>query len=147
MSTEWAFYLLFFNDDELKDALNITIGHELTHKENEFHTFWLLSKKKMFVKWVNELHADFGAAQKMANSERQKLLNSMEYKKARKDEDKSTPNHPSCKQRIYYAEHYDFGEELIRQIAKDTDCNNQKIIDEVCKHYQEIKLNPPPKKI
>ena len=106
----------------------------------------LFFSRFFFIAYVNELYADFGAAEKMANSSRQKLLDAMEYKKARKNKDEGTCDHPSWAQRIYYAEHYDFGEELIRQIAKDTGCNNQKIIDKVCKHYQEIKLTPPPKK-
>lgn len=48
-------------------------------------------------------------------------------------------------QRIYYVEHFDFGKELIQQISIDTGCQKQDIIDEVCKHFQEIKLTPPPK--
>lgn len=58
----------------------------------------------------------------------------MEYKKTEKikskGKDKSDSNHPTWTQRIYYAEHFDFSKELIQQIAIDTKCRNQKIIDE-----------------
>lgn len=143
LNPEWAFYIIFYNNDkELKDALSITIGHELTHKEKDFSTFGLSATNKMFVNWVNELHADFGAVQKMANSNRQKLLDSMEYKRMRKDNDENNCYRPSWTQKIHYVKHYDFGKELIQQIAMDTGCKKQNIIDEVCEHFQEINLNP-----
>lgn len=144
LSTAWAFYFVFYNDGEMQNAFNITIGHELTHKDRDICVLKYNPRYIKFIAYVNESHADFGAAEKMANCSRQKLLDSMEYKKAHKDKDISNLSHPTWTKRIFYAKHYDFGKELIRQIAKDTGCNDQKIIDEVCEHYQEIKLNPPP---
>ncbi|MCM1258588.1 MAG: hypothetical protein NC307_12130 [Roseburia sp.] len=44
----------------------------------------LFFSRFFFIAYVNELHADFGATEKMANSSRQKLLDSMEYKKVQK---------------------------------------------------------------
>lgn len=145
LSTAWAFYIIFNNDDEMKNAFNITIGHEMTHKECDIFVLKHGPQFVKFIAYVNELHADFGAAQKMANSNRQSLLDSMKYKKEHKDEDKGNSSHPTWTQRIYYTEHYDFNQELIQQIAMDTGCKKQDIIDEVCEHFQEIKLTPPPK--
>lgn len=141
---EWATQLVLYNSVETHNAFLITIGHELTHKDCDIFFLKHGLRNIRFVAWVNEVHADFGATQKMANNNRQELVNSMKYKKSYKEEDKDKTNHPSWERRIYYAEHFDFGKELIQQIAKDAGCKNQKIINRVCQHFQEIKLTPLP---
>lgn len=83
-----------------------------------------------FMNWINEIHADFGGTQKMADSSRQRLLASIKYEKnihQSLDDD----FHPSWDRR-----------ELIDQIAKDAGCEDAKFIDKVknCGYYNDIIL-------
>ena len=59
---EWAFQLVV--DTEASAVFMITLGHELTHKEKEISCFRHLFGLR-FCTWINEVHADFGATQKM----------------------------------------------------------------------------------
>lgn len=117
----------------------ITIGHELTHKEKDFFSFrYILSYK--FISWVNEVHADFGAAEKMADSSRNKLILSMKYKLSLKQTDNDSPTHPSWEKRLDYVSNYDFDETLIRKIAEDTGCQNEILINKIISYYKPIML-------
>ena len=141
VTPEWAARLVMYSDEEVHNAFKITLGHELTHKDNDLCFFKYRVKYYKFIAHVNEVHADFGGAQKMANANRHILLNAIDYKKSNKRVDKADSTHPSWEQRKYYAENYNFNEALIQQIAKDVGCKNRDIIDKVCNHYQEIILN------
>lgn len=93
----------------------------------------------------------------MVNNNRQLLLESCKYKKERvllwrqssKDKyskfadllfNKIPQDHPSWQQRIDYITNYNFNEELIRKIAKDTKCSNEKRIQKVINQFDPIIL-------
>ena len=139
VNAEWAARLALIEDQDTKDAFMITIGHELTHKEKDFFSFrYILSYK--FISWVNEVHADFGAAEKMADSSRNKLILSMKYKLSLKQTDNDSPTHPSWEKRLDYVSNYDFDETLIRKIAEDTGCQNEILINKIISYYKPIML-------
>ena len=134
-SSEWIAYLLMRNDEEVTNAFLAALGHELAHKEKYIPPYLHLFSVK-FVAWVNEVYADFLSENKFLHGNRQLLLNSMNFKRSKKGEDKDDRLHPSWKRRIHYAENFEtFDEKLIRQIAKDARCKNKKLIQKVIDHY------------
>lgn len=144
----WATELVLGRDDvyERKNALRITLGHEMTHLKYN----WKCKKKpnadKKFSHWVDEIHADFGAAEIASKCSRKSLISFYEYKLKKQREndnkykDKPTIKHPSLEQRMGYAKEYDFDEKLIKQIAKDTGCKNKKLIQKSCDVFNTIHL-------
>ena len=107
--------------------------------QKDFFSFrYILSYK--FISWVNEVHADFGAAEKMADSSRNKLILSMKYKLSLKQTDNDSPTHPSWEKRLDYVSNYDFDETLIRKIAEDTGCQNEILINKIISYYKPIML-------
>ena len=76
---EWAFQLII-NNEEAGLTFLITIGHELTHKEKEFNILKYGIKYIKMIAYTNEIHADFGAAQKMFNCNRKILIKAIDYK-------------------------------------------------------------------
>ncbi len=140
LNSEWAFRFTLLNDSKLDNAFDITIGHEMTHKEKELCPIRLNSKKRKFVRWINEVHADFGGAQKMADGSREKLLAAIKYKSDLHTNSTDNEAHPSWKRRKCYVENYDFEPQLVRKIASDIGYNNQVFIEEVCNFYPNIKL-------
>lgn len=139
VNAEWAARLVLINDEKTKNAFLFTIGHELTHKEKDF--FCMTSSKVdfKFILWINEVHADFGAAQKVANCRMKDLLDSIEYKSTL-NKNSDTFTHPSWEHRKKYAESGAFDEKLINQIALDVDCKNETLITDVAKFYKDIIL-------
>lgn len=140
LTPEWAARLLLYNDDDTINAFLVTVGHEMTHNEGDFSTKGFHGKHKKFINWVNEVHADFGAAQSMVNSNRNKLLASMEYKIKSKPHSKDSYTHPSWRHRKKYVEIGAFNKTLIETIATDTGCTNEKLIYKVAEYYQDIIL-------
>ena len=136
----WAAKLVLFNNPEIEGVFFITAGHEMTHIEKEFSDKHLNAKNRKFVKWVNEVHADFAAAEKMVGSSKEKLIKSIDYKIAVKPNNTDSPSHPSWKQRKLYAEIGAFNRKLIDIIALDTDCTNITLIEEVSCFYKDIIL-------
>lgn len=53
---------------------------------------------------------------------------------------KDGPTHPLWKHRLEYVINYDFGEELIRRIAEDTECKSEDLINKIIKFYNPIIL-------
>lgn len=156
LTPEWAARLLLCNDDDTINAFLLTVGHEMTHNEGDFSTKGFHGINKKFINWVNEVHADFGATQKMVYSNKEKLLNSIDYKIAAKEEKKNIllkllektvlvfineTSHPSWKQRKVYAETGVFDKALIETIAINTGCIDNDLINDVVNYYQEIILN------
>ena len=139
----WLYRVVFFDGLETNNAFKMTLGHELTHKEND-----LLPLKGIiydingycFIAWCNKVHADFGAVVKFAELDRNKQIQAMEYKLNLKKDDKPSLDHPSWCQRIEYVKNYDFDEILIRKIAEDTNCHNEKLIQKVIEHFEPIYL-------
>lgn len=155
-SPEWASRLFLFDSEATRNAFSITLGHETTHTEGDFSTKGFHGKNKKFINWVNEVHADFGAAQKMVSSNKEKLLNSIDYKIAAKEEKKNIllkllektvlvfikeTSHPSWQQRRIYAETGVFDKALIENLAIDTGCTDKDLVNDVVNYYQEIVLN------
>lgn len=139
-NTGWALRLIFYNDESTWNAFRITIGHELTHKDGDYFSFRIRKRDRKFISRVGEVHADFGAAEKMAACSRQKLLDSTRYKKALKKKDKGDFAHPSWERREYYVTNFNFDEKLIRQIARDVGCLNERLIEKITQFYKPIVL-------
>lgn len=144
-NAEWASNVVLNDNIDTMNAFKITIGHELTHKDGDFCKLIYFGPDKNFISWINEVHADFGAAQKIFNSDRTTLIKSCQYKYDYKikhnKKDIDTISHPSWTRRKHYVEHFDFDNELIQQIAKDVNCTNQKLIKDISEFYDEIILN------
>lgn len=136
----WAAKMVLFYSTKVEKVFFITVGHEITHIEKEFSFKCLHAEERKFVRWTNEIHADFGAAEKMANSNRHELLEVIDYKINQKLYNKDSNSHPSWKHRKGYVENYDFDINLINKIANDTDCINKELIEDICDHYQPIYL-------
>ena len=134
---EWAAYLILRGDNaDVKNAFLCTIGHELTHQEGKDISPFRHFLNIRFIAWVNEIHADFGAEDKMLEQSRSCLIAAMKFKQSQKKKDRDSCTHPSWKRRIHYAESFEiFDEKLIRQIAKDTRCKDKKIIQKVVNYY------------
>lgn len=149
VNSAWAAQIILYDNEKTHNAFLITIGHELMHKYDCKIT-GLDNIEKKFINWVTEVYCDFGGAKLMVESDRKKLVDSATYKKEQKKEAKKktfrpirdidTFDHPSWEHRAEYAQNYDFDETLIRKIAEDTGCTNEKLIQSVCVYYKPIKL-------
>ena len=149
LNSEWAAELAFNSKPIVTSSLRMTIGHELTHQENDYSIFgtrkYFNKENKMFTNWVNEIHADFAGAQKAYKSDiRNQASQSTEYKRKRKAErikDKASFSHPSWEDRLDYIKHFDFNEKLIRDIATKTKCMDETLINDVINHFEPIILD------
>lgn len=143
VSPEWATKLLLYNNEATQNAFLITLGHEITHNEGDFPDINYQKNDKRFINWVNEVHADFGGAEKMGSSNRNKLIASIVYKrsfKKKKKWNKDYSTHPSWNKREEYVTNYNFDEILIKKIATEAGCMNQTLIDKVIDYYKPIIL-------
>lgn len=145
-NAEWAAQVVLYDSEETMNAFKITVGHELTHKDNEiaWWRYWRRAERQ-FVAQVNEVRADFGGNMRMCGSNRETLLNAINYKKQLRAQDNGDFLHPPWYKRYEYVERYDFGAELINKIADDVGCYNQGLREYVINHYSDIILTPPPK--
>ena len=142
INAEWAARIVLFPDDgDMHNAFRLTMGHELTHQENDYFFLEPFTKNEKFVYWVNEVHADFGGIVKAFDGNIKQGLRAMEYKRKGKiREDKDTFMHPSWERRMRFVSEYDFGANLIREIANIVGCKNDYLIEKVINHYDEIIL-------
>lgn len=141
LNSEWAAHLVLLGKDETINAFQATIGHELTHNDNDYLFIELFTKDKKFINWVNEVHADFGSCEKCFQNAREKVFYAMNYKRKYKGErDKDSSTHPSWKRREEYILNYDFNDLLICKIAEDVGCKNLKLICNVSRHFEGIIL-------
>ena len=141
VNSEWAAHLVLFRNPETINAFWATIGHEMTHKDNDyvFWEFW--TKDKTFVNWINEVHADFGGTIKCLDGKRAYAIRAVSYKKKYKGKkDRDTLTHPSWNKRLEYISKYNFNEALIRKIATDVGCKNEKLINNICSYYAVLRL-------
>lgn len=137
ISPEWMHQLIINeNIENVRIALLGTLGHEISHKMGN------IKGLRKFELWTNEVHCDFKGASLTLNGERKLLLKSIHNKiqLGRKNIDDKDCTHPSWRQRIEYASQYDYNEELIRKIAKDTKCSNEKRIQKVINQFDPIIL-------
>ena len=142
INSVWAFFLIYHHeDDRLIDAFKMTIGHEMTHQENDYFYLEPFSKGQKFVNWINEIHADYGGIMKAFDGDVNLGIKALEFKKkCQGDTDNDGRSHPSWRRRIEYIKKYDFDRDIIQEVAKTTGCSNQKLIDVVCEHYDTIIL-------
>lgn len=138
---KWATQVILYDNESTLNALKATIGHELTHKGGDFFSIPLGLKAYRFIAQTNEVHADFGAAQKMLNGGRTALLQAIKYKQDLVTGKDGDCTHPSWQRRYHYAANYNFNEELVCKIAEDVGCKNRKLIRQIISHYEEIDLN------
>lgn len=144
VSPEWAYQLVTNNTLETETAFLTTIGHELTHQDQELFSLRFLRygvRAIEFLAKVNEVRCDFGGGQKMLDANREKLLQTIMFKKNLTKKDKGNFFHPTWSRRFEYVKDYNFNEVLIRRIAKDMNYNNEKIIKKVCDYYKDITLS------
>lgn len=141
LNSEWAAELALNDNPEVDQAIKMTIGHELTHMNKDFCFVEFGTCDKKFVNWINEIHADFGAVQIAFQGNRKDGILAIRYKKDRKGrKDKSTYSHPSWAQREEYLNDFNFDEVLIRRIASDLGCKNERLINHLIQYYKEIYL-------
>ena len=142
INSEWAFLLVtHYKDESVVDAFKMTMGHEMTHKENDYLYVEPFSRAGKFVYWVNEVHADYGGIVKAFEGDVFRGIRSMKFKwncKGARDRDLRT--HPSWKRRIEFVSSSDFDCDLINRIAHITGCKDQELINRLCNHYDRIVL-------
>lgn len=142
---EWAYQLVVDTQDSLQNIFLMTLGHELTHRENDLNPLLHFGKNQKFVAYINEVHADFGAVVKFGDCDSDKQIQAMNYKLIEKEKsgrkDESNNGHPSWEKRMSYIQQKNFDEALIRRIAADVRCTNEKLIQKVISHFDEIYLN------
>ena len=142
-SLGWAEKLVFSNSEEVRNAFLMSLGHELTHKENDANILSGLFVKNgiKFIAYANEVHADFGAVMKFGEGNKEKQLKAMKYKQScKRNPNASDFFHPSWNERYAYINTGMFDENLIRRIAKNVDCTNEHLIEKVINHFEEIHL-------
>lgn len=142
INAEWAARIILNQDNpHMHDAFALTVCHEITHQEKDFYYFDLFTADGKFVNWIDEVHADFGGAEKGLNGERSRAYLAMEYKLSCKTkEDRDTRSHPSWNRRIDYITNYDFNDDLIDKIAFECGCNNDRLITKVKRFFDTIEL-------
>ena len=140
----YAVLLLFDESGIYNEAFLMSLGHEITHKENDINPWRYCGNNQKFVAHVNEVHADFGAVSKLGNGDSTRQIRAMALKRKdkikRKKKDVSNQEPPSWKKRMEYIQNKVFDETLIRRIAADVDCTNEKLIQKVINHFDEIYL-------
>ena len=80
VNAEYAANIVLYDNNDTMNAFLLSIGHELTHKDGDIDFFRYIGSNQKFIRWVNEIHADFGAAQKTVKSNRKLLVSACEYK-------------------------------------------------------------------
>lgn len=135
----WAARVVLYDSIDTRNAFLITIGHELAHEEGDFYQKISSKSDLKFLSWINEVHADFRAAELLCKT-RKDLLLAIDYKKSLRENDINAISHPSWNNRRYYVENYDFTNELIRQIANDAESKNDNIINKACNYFTPIHL-------
>lgn len=154
LNAEWAARIALFDNEQTQNAFKATIGHELTHQCKEYSRISKLGLQRTFISRVNEVHADFGAAEKMLNGSRELLLQTLSLKQrlhpsteknqfttAIKKKFRIYSDHPSWEQRYNYVKNNNFDKILIRKIAADIDFKNDTVIEQVAAFYDVIQLN------
>ena len=126
----WAARIALYDSPETFHAFKSTVGHELTHKDKEINRMMYSGAERKFIAQLNEVHADFGGADKMFASSRDALLRAIEYRKSiiPPGQDNGDFAHPPWWKRYEYAKGALFGKDLICQIACDNHCENEELI-------------------
>lgn len=141
LKKSWIPKIVFEDTDVVFKAFKGTVGHELTHKNNDMQSYKYKAVDRLFINKVNEVHADFGAAEKMFSNSRQILLETISYKMSLIKKPNIDKIHPTWEQRYNYVYNFNFDESLIRQIAADVSCTNGELIQKVINYFDEIYLS------
>ncbi len=138
----WASMLILHKDDQtVMDAFLMTMGHEVTHQKKNYSYLNPFSKNEKFVYWVNEVYADFGGASLCLDSDVDRAVHSLEWKKKlRGDRDKDHYMHPSWKKRIGFIQNRTFDKKLICEIASLTKCGDQSLVNRISDYFGEISI-------
>lgn len=145
---------------DFKQMLKQTLGHERGHLDNEYPLKGVPVKDRQFVRYVNEVYADFYGIQNALGGQAEVgqtvFSQRSAYKKEKSGKDDPGRLHPSWEQRSDFLKQGDsgkpgeltgnFDETLVRKIASMTGCTNEALIQKVCAHFEEIKLEHPKKK-
>lgn len=128
-NSEWA-AILVSEPEKSRDAFKLTMGHEMAHLNNQFNSNSKAHANDHFVKWVNEVHADFAGMNNFLDGDKLRCLEAMEFKLSRyRVTSKDSFAHPSWEKRKEYIANYDFDEKLIRRIAKDAMMTDESVIE------------------
>jgi hypothetical protein len=128
------------------------LGHELGHyKALAPLPFYVISKNickklatpdELFRSRLVEVYCDHNALNFTGFDTETHRMIMKEHLKSRKETkaDKTDFFHPTWRERIKYIG-MDFGENLIRQVAKDNKCRNEKMIADQIEYYRTVKRN------
>ena len=148
MNRLWAQEIIRnYYDQNILASARISIGHEFAHITKRPRNLGHDKSLDTFLMWCDEIQADFNGA-KFFDFGREELIQSCKHKQQYKltyiGKDKSSPSHPSWTKRLHYAANFNFDDDLIRQIAKDTGtCISNKMIDQILNHYGICKFPSP----
>lgn len=139
----WALQLFINPTAETEHAFQTSLGHEISHL-NDYPYAAYKGKQRKFIRYTNEIRADFNGILLGVNGNVSVGLSCIEYKKKRcglQSHYFSSADHPSWNRREKYISNFlTFDEFLIRQIAKDVGCKDQNLITSVVSHYQNDKI-------
>ncbi len=142
INAEWASTLVLrYNEEIVRDAFGMTMGHEITHQEGDYFYLEPFTKSSKFVNWVNEIHADFGGIKKVFDGDMDRGLRSLEFKmKCKGKRDRDRHSHPSWKHRMEFVSNGIFDDKTIKKIAIMTECKDEILVERVCDYYGDIFL-------
>lgn len=141
LNIPWIVRVVFYDSKDTFQAFIGTIGHEMTHKErNDLFPLYLKRKDRLFIHHINECHADYGSAEKVFGNSRKLACQTIRYKKNLSKTPEIAGKHPSWNNRYTYIQKFDFNESLIRQIATDEGCTNEKVTNSKINHFDAIRL-------
>ena len=134
----WLILLMYKPDELTRNAFRTSLGHEMSHL-GDFPYKGYYCKCRKFIRYVNEVYADFNGILLGVNGSLSEGLRCMQFKYDRGgfySRHISDRSHPSWKKRMQYVRKFEkFDEKLIEQIAKDTGCKNKKVISAVIQHF------------
>jgi len=128
-NSEWA-SIIVSEPEESRNAFRMTMGHEMAHLSEQFHSDAKVYANGHFVKWVNEVRADFSGMYLFLEGNKEEAVKALQFKASRyrkKDEDAYA--HPSWEKRIDYISNYEYDEKLIRRIAEDAMLTDESVIN------------------
>ena len=136
----FIFLALFYFTNQIRIYLIIMffcflheIGHIIFDHGN--NNLLLPRKRKRLINWTNEVFADYFSLYHVFKNDKDKVERILKRKSKTRRKDKSSNYHPSYELRVKYIGLFDFGEELIEEIARDCGCNETFMIEKVKAWY------------
>lgn len=120
-----------------EEELQFTLGHEMGHImfDHGNNNLLLPRKRKRLINWTNEVFADYFSLYHVFKNDKDKVERILKRKSKTRRKDKNSNYHPSYELRVKYIGLFDFGEELIEEIARDCGCNEAFMIEKVKAWY------------